>query len=104
MNPVFDKVLEILNDFTTVSVTTSVSDGDEKTIRTEINIVDGDATFSIHKDLLPSATDLCEMHNRQVAESKETIARTIEALADLGEKIGDKLETYVTSGGGAGDT
>jgi len=101
MNPIYDKVLEILKDFTTVSVTTNVTEGAEKIIKTEINIVDGDATFSIHKDFLPNAASLCDMHNKQVAESKETIARTIEALAELGEKIGDKLEDYVASRGGS---
>ena len=63
----------------------------------EINIVDGDAKFSIHEDLLPDSTSLADLHNTQVEQSKETIARTLEALADLGEKIGDKLEAYMAA-------
>ncbi len=97
MNPIFDKVIEILQDFATVTVTTEVTEDSAKKIVTDINIVNGDAKFSIHKDWVPSPASLCELHNKQVAESKETIARTIEALAELGEKIGDKIEAYIAS-------
>jgi len=94
---VFKKIADVVDGFTKLKVTTKVVDGPEREISTEVNVVTGDATFSIHKDFLSDPDKLAAMHAQQVTESREIIARTFEALADLGDKVGDKIESYLQS-------
>ncbi|MCG8358166.1 MAG: hypothetical protein MI920_21590 [Kiloniellales bacterium] len=97
-NPIFDKIAEILKDFKEIKVETKLLTKNEpRHIVTKTDVIDGDTTFEIHEDFVSDKTELAALHEKQVAESKETIARTIEALADLGAKIGDKLEAYLTA-------
>ncbi len=83
---VFKKIGDVVEGFTTLEVTTS-------------NVVTGDAVYAIHKDFLPDSAKLASLHERQVAESREIIAATIKALAEIGETVGDKVESYLQSAG-----
>ena len=98
-NPIYHKIKDIVEGFTTVSVTTQVIEGAERQIRTEMNVVTGDTTFQIHKDFVADETKLNEFHQQQVLASKETLQATMEALATLAEKVGDKLGAYLEGGG-----
>ena len=94
-NVLIDTIKNIVKDFKTISVETKVlEDQENKHIKTTIDVVDGDTTFEIHKDFLTESdlSKLPDFHQKQVIESKETIARTIEAFANVAQKIGDKLE------------
>lgn len=98
-NPIYHKIKEIVEGFSTVSVTTQVIDGAERLIKTDMNVITGDTTFQIHKDFVADETKLNEFHQQQVLASKETLQATMEALATLAEKVGDKLGTYLEGGG-----
>ncbi len=97
---VFKKIGEVVEGFTTLEVKTKIVDGPTKEISTKVNVVTGDAEFAIHKDFVPDIANLAALHEKQVAESREIIAATIKALADLGEKVGDKVEAYLQSDDG----
>jgi len=98
-NPIYDKIKDIVEGFTTVSVTTTVLDGTERKIKTEMNMISGDTTFQIHKDFVADETRLNDFHQQQVLASKETLTATMEALATLAEKVGDRLGDYLEGGG-----
>jgi hypothetical protein len=97
-NPIYDKIQQIIEGFTTVSVTTRVLTGDQRFIKTDINVVSGDTTFEIHEDYLPDPSKLNEFHRQQVIAAKETLTGTMESLGALAEKVGDKLEEYLARG------
>ncbi len=94
---VFKKIGEVVEGFTTLEVTTRIVEGPQREIKTKVNVVTGDAEFTIHQDFLPDPVKLAALHERQVAESREIISSTIRALAELGERVGDKVESYLQS-------
>ncbi|GAB5468662.1 MAG: hypothetical protein Kilf2KO_16920 [Rhodospirillales bacterium] len=93
----YQKIADTVEGFTSLKVTTRVVEGDTRELSTEVNLVTGDATFLIHKDFVPDPEKLAALHAAQVAESREIVARTVEALATLAEKVGDKVEGYIQS-------
>lgn len=91
-NAIYDKVTEIVSNFTTVTVTTRVTNGEVKEIKTETNVVTGDIQFEIHEDYVVDKSTLNDFHQEQVINGIETLKATFEALGTLAEKVGDKLE------------
>ncbi len=94
---VFKKIGQVIDGFTKLKVTTKVTDGPDREITTEVNVLTGDAVYAIHKDFLSDPDKLAELHEHQVAESREIVASTVKALAELGEKVGEKVESYLQS-------
>jgi hypothetical protein len=96
-NPIYKKIQDIVDNFTTVSVTTKVLTGNDRCIRTSINVVTGDTSFEIHEDYLADPASLNDFHQQQVIAAKETLTGTMESLATLAEKVGDKLGEYLAA-------
>jgi len=94
---VFKKIGQVIDGFTKLKVTTKVTNGQNREITTEVNVVTGDAIYTIHEAFLSDPDKLAELHERQVAESREIVASTVRALAELGEKVGEKVESYLQS-------
>ena len=117
-NPIFKKIIEILEGLEQLKVVTVVgtttvtpenSEGDElkvtvdpktsKAIESIIHLVTGDVTTKIDPDFLTgNLAGMRDFHNQQVTNGKEVIATNFKALTDLGEKIGDQIEKYLASG------
>lgn len=78
------QIRNAINNLLTLTITTQVTASGEKSMKTEIKLLEGDITNTLHQDFVgDDPTELRSFHEAQVVKGQQIIKDNIEATKSL---------------------
>lgn len=82
--PLTTQIRDAIDGLITLTITTRVTTGAEKSMKTEIRLLEGDITNTLHQDFVgDDPTQLRSFHEAQVVKGQQIIKDNIEATKSL---------------------